>query len=218
MTSEKQILANQANAAHSTGPRTEEGKAASSRNAVKHNLTGVMTLLPGEDPDDYANFCDSLIPTYGPVGPMETHLAQAIVNDHWRIERIRRLEQIHIGNAFAAGKEPDSRTLALYTTYQSRLAREIRNNHATLRMIQKDRIEVEAYRSQTAPRTQFAAAPKPAPRPAPSGPNGFLFSREDILDLRDLGLMTPETEKYAIETYGPGFLTEDLPENQPAAA
>jgi hypothetical protein len=44
-----QILANQANSARSTGPRTSEGKENSRQNALKHGLTGAGVVLPVED-------------------------------------------------------------------------------------------------------------------------------------------------------------------------
>ena len=47
--SEAQRLANQANAARSTGPKTEAGKAISRRNSLKHGLTGAGIVLPHED-------------------------------------------------------------------------------------------------------------------------------------------------------------------------
>jgi len=40
MTTEAQIRANQANAQHSTGPKTEEGKTISARNNLRVGLTG----------------------------------------------------------------------------------------------------------------------------------------------------------------------------------
>ena len=60
MTTEAKIEANRANAQHSTGPRTEEGKAASSRNALKHGLTSFTVLLPTEDPAEYVRIATTL--------------------------------------------------------------------------------------------------------------------------------------------------------------
>ena len=42
---EAQLTANQANAAHSTGPKTTEGKRIASHNALKNSLTG-QTVPP----------------------------------------------------------------------------------------------------------------------------------------------------------------------------
>ena len=40
---------NRANAAHSTGPKTEAGKRRSSLNGMRHGLTGHTIILPSED-------------------------------------------------------------------------------------------------------------------------------------------------------------------------
>ncbi len=45
MISEKQLAANRRNARHSTGPRTDAGRKASSLNARRHNLTGQVTAM-----------------------------------------------------------------------------------------------------------------------------------------------------------------------------
>jgi hypothetical protein len=47
--SEAQIRANQRNCAHSTGPRTSEGKENSRANSLKHGLTGAGIVLPEAD-------------------------------------------------------------------------------------------------------------------------------------------------------------------------
>jgi hypothetical protein len=49
MTSEKKAEANRRNALKSTGPKTPEGKAAVSLNALKHGLLSQEILLRGED-------------------------------------------------------------------------------------------------------------------------------------------------------------------------
>jgi len=48
--SERKLQANRANAKRSTGPRTEAGKAASCRNALKHGILSRSVDLPLETP------------------------------------------------------------------------------------------------------------------------------------------------------------------------
>ena len=50
MASEKQRVANRANAKRSTGPKTETGKALSRMNAHKHGLTAETIVIGDEDP------------------------------------------------------------------------------------------------------------------------------------------------------------------------
>ena len=50
MSTEKQINANRQNAQKSTGPKTAEGKATSSKNAVKHGLFAEEAVIYGENP------------------------------------------------------------------------------------------------------------------------------------------------------------------------
>ncbi|HZS55793.1 MAG TPA: hypothetical protein VFA65_15440, partial [Bryobacteraceae bacterium] len=54
MASEAQLAANRENAQHSTGPASETGKAASSKNAVRHGLAGhAFVLLEWEHAEDF---------------------------------------------------------------------------------------------------------------------------------------------------------------------
>src|ERR1700677_1984406 len=99
MISEKQLAANRENAKKSTGPKTEETKKIVSQNALRHGLTGQVTLMPDEDRTAHDNFCAAIIADLAPEGALETQLAQAIAEDNWRMNRGRAVET----NLFALG-------------------------------------------------------------------------------------------------------------------
>jgi hypothetical protein len=92
MSTDRQIEANRLNAQSSTGPRTLEGKARVSSNALRHGLTGRDVVLPNENPDDYDSFRPGLLDNLNPYGDLEALLADKIVIDAWRIRRIPILE------------------------------------------------------------------------------------------------------------------------------
>ena len=52
MDPEAQMNANRENAKKSTGPRTPEGKATSSRNSLVHGMTSGKFLPPDGDPEE----------------------------------------------------------------------------------------------------------------------------------------------------------------------
>jgi transposase len=56
MISFRQIEANRRNALGSTGPKTEDGKWRSRRNAVRHGLTAETVVVALEDIEDYHAF------------------------------------------------------------------------------------------------------------------------------------------------------------------
>ena len=87
-----QIDANRTNAQHSTGPRSPEGKAASSRNASKHNLTGGEAFLPGEDPAAYQAHLEAVREEYGPASPSGEFVVRQSADSMWRLQRLQRME------------------------------------------------------------------------------------------------------------------------------
>jgi hypothetical protein len=92
MASEAQILANRKNAQKSTGPRTEEGKAVASQNAVKHGLLARRSVISSEDPEEFDAFREQMLGELAPAGPMETVLAERIVSLSWRLKRAERMQ------------------------------------------------------------------------------------------------------------------------------
>ena len=85
MASETQLTANRLNAQKSTGPRTAEGKAAASLNAVQH---GSGQLRPsccrGRVLDQYRLYRQRLLEDLQPQDLPETDLAERIVELAWR--------------------------------------------------------------------------------------------------------------------------------------
>jgi hypothetical protein len=92
MTTEAKIEANRRNAARSTGPRTEAGKATAAMNAVKHGLTADTVLLADEDEDSLNEFRAGLMQRLNPVGELEELLAERIVASAWRLRRVAKIE------------------------------------------------------------------------------------------------------------------------------
>jgi hypothetical protein len=64
MTSLRQIAANRINARKSTGPRAEEGKQQSRRNALRHGLTAETVIGGVENVEDYTGFEAAIIADY----------------------------------------------------------------------------------------------------------------------------------------------------------
>jgi len=92
VTSERQKAANRANALHSTGPRTSEGKAAVRFNAFRHGLLAQDAVLPGEDVDAFEDLWNRVRSEFSPVGPIEEFLVDRLVSDMWRLQRLVRAE------------------------------------------------------------------------------------------------------------------------------
>ncbi|GEM_PF-5755413 len=90
------LAANRANAQKSTGPRTPEGKAKVSRNAVSHGLLAADVipdaLAPYESREEYDALLASLRAELRPASTMEDMLVESIAASHWRLRRLLRVE------------------------------------------------------------------------------------------------------------------------------
>jgi len=92
MATEAQIAANRRNALASTGPRTNEGLAASSANATRHGLTSGFRVLTNESQEEF----DALVAEYhrifAPTNIHERFLVEELAQARWRLARARRIE------------------------------------------------------------------------------------------------------------------------------
>ena len=92
MASEKQVLANQRNAARSTGPRTPGGKARSSLNALKTGVFSQLLVLPDENAEEFGRLRAALQDEWRPVGPTENSQVDRLTALLWRQARVYRAE------------------------------------------------------------------------------------------------------------------------------
>src|ERR1017187_9258458 len=93
--SDKQLAANRANAAQSTGPRSPEGKARSAQNSRKHGFTAsTFTVVRLEDLDEVARRRDDLIAVYQPVNSQELFAIERIALAQ---QTLLRVERLHTG-------------------------------------------------------------------------------------------------------------------------
>jgi hypothetical protein len=92
MTSFRQIEANRRNALRSTGPKTEQGKRRSRRNAVRHGLTAETVISALEDSDDYRAFEGTITADYDAQTAVERELVLRVASLLWRIRRATAIE------------------------------------------------------------------------------------------------------------------------------
>ena len=100
MSTAHQIQANRLNSQHSTGPRSDEGKRASSQNALKSGLDAASQFLPGESPEEFAQLKTELYDHHAPANPDERFHVDQLVRNEWFLKRYARVEdQLWLYNA-----------------------------------------------------------------------------------------------------------------------
>ena len=92
MSTEAQILANRRNAKKSTGPRSRQGRAAVSQNAVQHGLSARQAIISSESQADFDLYRERMLAELAPASPMESMLAERIVTLSWRLKRVCRIQ------------------------------------------------------------------------------------------------------------------------------
>ena len=117
MTTSAQLAANQANAQHSTGPKTPEGKAISTRNNFKHGCSGAFTVLPWESQNEFDLLLGSLREEHKPSGLTETILVDKMAQAIWLSKRAQMLQHVTFNQELPTCD--DQKQLALYLRYQT---------------------------------------------------------------------------------------------------
>jgi hypothetical protein len=84
--------ANIANAQHSTGPRTPEGRARSSQNARTHGLTARDVIVAADEREEFEELLNDYQAEVKPQGAIQCTLFDELVAAAWNLRRIRRME------------------------------------------------------------------------------------------------------------------------------
>jgi hypothetical protein len=139
-----QLAANRANSLHSTGPKTVEGKLASSRNSLKHGLAAGQLVIPGEDPAAFETLLNELIEDRQPANIAEELLVKEMAQAYWLSQRAIRLQ-----NECFTENGVDEKRLSLFLRYQTTYDRAFHKALDQLIRLQKERHKLRGFVSQS---------------------------------------------------------------------
>jgi hypothetical protein len=217
MATQAQVLANQANAQLSTGPKTEEGKNKSKLNAWRHGLTGQTVIMPQEDLKAYLAFREEQLAELEPANAIESQIAQRIINIQWRSDRCFMLEmavyalghnespgnvpcsdgQIHATITAAGVLRDQTDAIKVLGMHEQRLARMYERAKAELTALQAAR--KESNRRQWAAAAEVRKHQQTLRQNWDPAANGFDFSaaeldqwitRQDMFDAASIAAMS----------------------------
>lgn len=147
---------NRLNSQQSTGPRTQEGKATSSRNSLKHGLASGEMMIPGEDRAAFEALLHDLLKEHQPANPTEELLVNEMAQSYWLTQRALRFQ-----NECFNQNGVDEKRLALFLRYQSAHERAFHKALNTLMKLRKER--VRGFVSQSSARSaEFVRQNDPA--------------------------------------------------------
>ncbi len=189
-TSPARIEAARANGAKSRGPRTAEGKLASSRNAITHGLTARTVVLQNESEAEYEADLRAYLDHFRPQTKPEIDLVHQLAAAQWRLARYTAMEAAlleqkmddqadHLESKYEVINESHrlaiafealsgaGGSLALLNRYQARLHREYQRLLKTLTDLQAARHAAESkLRNEPKPAAQRLTGLHPEPKSA----------------------------------------------------
>jgi hypothetical protein len=121
MSTENQIEANRRNAQLCTGPKTEEGKARSSQNALKTGIYSKAEVLITENREAYEQLIAAFYEQFAPATPQEACLLDALIRYEWLSRRYMAADTATWNCWLSHDKDKDSGVAFL--RYSGELAR-----------------------------------------------------------------------------------------------
>ncbi len=127
-----------------SGPKTEHGKAITSRNATTHGLFARDVVLPalGEDPAGYRQLQDEWTQQLTPRNLLEQHYVEKIAAASWRLRRLHRWQaQLFEDDTLSEAERLDRLNAVL--RHETALHRQI---DTAVRLLHKDVPQLYAHR------------------------------------------------------------------------
>jgi hypothetical protein len=182
--------ASRKNGAKSRGPRTEEGKARSAQNALKHGLRAAKhVVLPDEDAAEFAALEAATIAELAPVGVLQTVLARRVAVAAWRLARADRIEADLFAERWLADGGPGlalirdgngTRSFETLLRYRGAAMAEFMRALRTLKALQAEQA-LDAAPALEARPERPAARPPLVHRPQPDEPKRAAEPRLDYV-------------------------------------
>jgi len=157
--SETRAAVNRANAQHSTGPKTPEGRTNSGRNSFKHGLYSKQLVLSTEDAAALDALKADLRAEHQPVNTAEDILVNELAERFWRLRRARA------GEVTVLETEGRLSQLAAVHRMMSSAERGFHKALTALRQLQKDRGAENAAPEHTGFVSQNTVAESTEPEP-----------------------------------------------------
>ena len=210
MSSLRRILASRANGLLSRGPKTPEGKAISSQNALKLAQTADTVCLSNESAEVFQLLLDACIAEYKPSTDMQNLCVEEIAVNQWRIRRCWVVEiglfeaemdrqapgletefaEIHEGIRLARAHKvlADAKSFNLLSRQESRYTRNIDRATGRLLLLKQLELNPVAPAAETPSDTPAAEPPEstelesaPSTNPKPFTPYALRAARKEKL-------------------------------------
>ena len=148
----------------STGPKTDAGKATSSRNSLRHGCCADTLILPTENPADYKSLEATWFKTFPTSDDVEKHLIQELINADWFLQRSTRTVANVEAELFALEPNPlnwtesQQRSLGRFLRYQTTRANNVKRAQKSVEDFRKHRAsEKLSTQKLTAAQTRLKA-------------------------------------------------------------
>ena len=196
----------------STGPKTEAGKARSSRNAIRTGLYAARDFVRPEEEEEYAKTLIQLMDELTPANSIEQTFATEIMGATWRLRRCRLVEEA-FGLIEDLTVDPmiDERTEKQQKSVDRARAQShliLRRSLDELRKLQKGRTIQEQLQDQI-------PTPKPAPQPPP---NADPANMDALMALAEHQLAQRYRESGLNSFCNPVGQVPDLPSTKPVVS